>query len=60
MKNLVKKENPGKEMDVKDIDAMARSKNYEAGAAHMAPLKNNALREKPHFGGMPKPGSGKF
>lgn len=60
MENLVKKDNPGKEMGVNDIDAMARSKNLEKGAAYNAPLINNMKREKPHMGNMPKPGDGKF
>lgn len=59
-KNLVKHNNPGIEMGVGDMDARARSGNYEREAAHMAPLKNNAKREKPHLGAKPKSGSGKF
>ena len=59
-KNMVKKNNPAMERAVNDMDARARSGNLEKGAAYMAPLKNNAKREQPHLGAMPKSGDGKF
>lgn len=61
-KNLVKnnKQPVAMEMGARDMEAMAKSPNLEKDAAYMAPLKNNAMREKPHMGAMPPKGSGKF